>query len=127
MTKQTARSNEPTDLFANAIEAQARFTAMAWHFNATVMEEAFAFNSEVFDFYSQRIGADVAVARALGKCSTLEQAMETFGTFQQKAVDDYTCEAAKIAALNTHVSDAIATEVAEDAQAIAKGLPQKAA
>lgn len=123
----TKPNGEPMDVFAQAVEAQHKLAAIFWHFNATMLSESAAINNELMDFVQKRLSEDAAAAAELGRCGTLERAMETLGTFQQKAMDDYTCEAAKLSALNTHVSDALVAEVAEDAEVFAKEVRRRAA
>lgn len=127
MTAKTSGETEPVDVFARAVEAQQTLTAMVWHFNATVLSEATALNGELMDFAQRRLKEDVAVAAELGRCGTVEKAMETLASFQQQALEDYTSEAAKLAALNTHAGDALVAEVTGDAEAIAREVGRQAA
>lgn len=129
MTSRKKKSDDstPTDMFTLAIEAQQRMAAMALHFNATVLSETAALNSEVMDFVQRRIGEDLDTASELGRCESFDQAMETLTRFQQKALEDYTDETARLSALNTHVSDALIAEVAEDAETVVEGVLRRAA
>ena len=112
------------DVFAEALTMQAQMAATATHFQTRLMEQTAGLTFEIFDFINERLGHDIATTQALGKCDSVEKAFETLGEFQKKALEDYTCETARLSAQGTFSADAIRDEVVEDAhilQQVARG------
>ena len=112
MTKK--QDDKEIDVFAAAIDAQRRMTAFTWQAGATLLEEAALFNRELLAFVQDRIREDVRTAEALGRCASVEEAIETLGAFQKKALDDYTEESARLSVMNAFAGDKV-TDAAKKA------------
>lgn len=127
-----SKTDPARDIYAEALAmpAQAAATTMmatATHFQAKVMEQTAGFTFEIFDFINERLGQDIAASRALGQCASVEEAFKTLGEFQKKALEDYTCETARLSVQSTFTADALRDEVAEDAEALGRVARGKAA
>lgn len=106
------------DLFAETLSMQAKIAATAAHLQANLAEQSAGLTFEIFDFVSDRFGKNIAATQELGRCATVEQAFATLGEFQKKALEDYTCETARLSAQTTFSADAIREEIEADAQAL---------
>lgn len=128
MSKKTKTDPAPErDIFAETLALQSTLAASATQFQARVLEQTAGFTFDIFDFMNQRLNNDIAAARALGQCTTVEDAFERLGEFQKKALEDYTCETARLSARGTYSADVLREAVAEDAEKLSRAVKPKAA
>lgn len=113
MAANTTRNSLPNPMMADDMikSGEKLFFSMA-HMNGYLLQSMLRFNLEALNFARHRVEQDLKTVRSIAGCKSFSELNDAGTEFCQRAFDEYSAEATKLATLGA----GLATQAAEQVQ-----------